>query len=72
MRIIINTKIYPNPKQKILQMDSQFIKKAIVVNSILVVYFCTSNLSSFFGIVLAIGMFSTAGLMGFLSKKPEG
>lgn len=55
-----------------MKTDSQLIKRAIVVNAILLVYFCTSNLSSFFGIILGVGLFATAGFTNFLHKKSEG
>jgi len=47
-------------------MDRQFIQKALVVNSLLIVYFCCTNLSSFFGIILGISIFATAGVVSFL------
>lgn len=55
-----------------MKTDPQLIKKAVLVNSLLVLYYCCSNLSSFFGIVLGVSMLSTAGVVGFLSKKSEG
>lgn len=53
-----------------MTFDSNFIKKAIVVNALLLLYFCTSNLSSFFAIIFGLGMFTTFGVMSFLNKKP--
>lgn len=53
-----------------MQFGSQFIQKAIVINLLLVLYFCCSNLSSFLGIVCAIGMFTSIGVMSFFNKKP--
>lgn len=55
-----------------MKVDRKLIQKALVVNFLLIVYFCCTNLSSFFGIVLGIGMFTTAGVVSFLSEgKPK-
>ena len=54
-----------------MRIDKAFIQKAVVVNLLLIVYFSCSNISSFFGIILGFGMFTTAGIFSFLSENQK-
>lgn len=50
-----------------MKTDPKLIQKALIVNGLLIAYFCCTNLSSFFGIILGFGMFAIAQPYGFLS-----
>ena len=50
-------------------MDNKIIRKAVLVNGLLLVYFLCSNISSFVGIIVGAALFMFAQPYSFLSDK---
>jgi hypothetical protein len=52
-----------------MQVDNKLIQKALIVNGLLLIYFFSPNLSSFFGIVFLISLLTLSEPYGFICTK---
>ncbi len=50
-----------------MKIDNKIIQKAMIVNGLLLVYFCSTTISSFIGIIVGAALFLVAQPYGFLS-----
>lgn len=52
-----------------MKIDNKLIQKAVLVNGLLLVYFCCTNISSFVGIIVGAALYLFAQPYSFLSDK---